>query len=135
MIIWPTLVVAVVMAGGFSDLLLLRKTPQSLVAEFGSVAPLTLGHAGDRIYNAAPRLTLSSRILHASGTAAALVDEWLRQLDSSAAAAVASRADFLRIAIALHSLTFSGNDPGLGKGAPGGDQVPLFITCDAQKAI
>lgn len=54
---------------------------------------------------------------------AALVDEWLRRQDSSAAA---SRADFLRSAIALHSLTFSGNDPGLGKGAPGGEQVPYL---------
>lgn len=74
-----------------------------------------LGHAADGIYDAAPRPTLSSRILHASGTAAALVDEWLRRSDSSAAAAVASRAGFHRSAIAPHSLTFSGNDPGLGK--------------------
>lgn len=38
-----------------------------------------LDHTGDQIYNAAPRLTLSSRILHASSTTAALVDEWLRR--------------------------------------------------------
>lgn len=90
-----------------------------------------LDHAEDQIYNSAPRLTLSARILHASVTTAALADEWLRARIHQQPARTASAATFSRAASVLHKLTFSGSHPRQEAGV----SVSIFMGGDAQKAI